>query len=505
MSYPFSSFEKQNLDFILELALSLARSISGSLLLEGEQGQGLVLVAGKNLHPSHFGELSRRIRGISEMVFESGKPLCIDSNDPLWFASRRRREDRYSLSFPVRDTSTRVIGVLNLNRVNVPFSSEDIAVVEKLASAVALLVEENILRRNREKLLLVFSEIVNLFEGNDYLMDEKLVFAKIFLAVKMLLGIEQGAVFKLSPRRPYLAFREKWPRSLSFCTLGLPPEAIPAERARVLDISWRGKERKLLLLPVASDLGWRFLFTSFLDKELELLEHLVLSMIARLGKSCLDNIFLFRRNEKLVQERERNQLARELHDGLAQILASSQLYLYFLKNNIPQHGGDVWQEILEKLDCLTRMGIEESRFILSELAGKPVSALRLKNELESIVNVFSYPGIVIHQEVTVGVRSVSFRVYRVITSVVREALSNVIRHAQAKNVWITLHDDAQFLYLSIKDDGKGLEKGVAVQQAEGGHFGIYNMRNRVKLARGRLRLISSPQKGLTIEAKIPLQ
>ncbi|NSW75849.1 MAG: GAF domain-containing protein [Candidatus Atribacteria bacterium] len=477
--------------------------MSGSLLLKGEKG--LVLVAGKNLHYSHFGERSQRMRGVSEVVFESGQPLCIDNTNPLFPSPKRKREDRYSLSFPVRDVNARVIGVLNLNRVDAPFTSEDIAVAEKLASAIALLVEENILRRNREKLLLVFSEIVNLFEGKDYLAEEKLVFAKIFAAVRMFLGIEQGAVFKLSPRRPYLAFRENWPRYLNFNDLGLKSETIPSERARVLDISWKGRERKLLLLPIVSDLGWRFLFTAFLNRDLEILEHLVLSMIAQLGKSCLDNVLLFRRNERLVQERERNELARELHDGLAQILASSQLYLHFLKNNTPQHDGDLWQEILDKLDYLTRMGIEESRFILSELAGKPVSALRLKSDLDSIINVFSYPGITIHREVTMGVRSVSFRIYRVITSVVREALSNVIRHSQAKNVWITLYDDAQFLYLSIKDDGKGLERGVSMQQAESGHFGIYNMRNRVKLARGRLRLVSSPKKGVTIEAKIPLE
>jgi len=124
----------------------------------------------------------------------------------------------------------------------------------------------------------------------------------------------------------------------------------------VVDIVLGKKTGKFLLLPIYGDLGWRFLSVFPVEREPELLEYLVLSVIARLGKSCLDNILLFRRNERLIQDREKNQLARELHDGLAQILASSQLYLHFLKNNDSQKDPYLWQEVLEKLDYLIRMG-----------------------------------------------------------------------------------------------------------------------------------------------------
>jgi len=503
-SYPFSSFERENLDFILELALSLGKSVSGSLLLKGERG--LALVAGKNLHPSHFGERAQNLKNISEMVFESGQPLFIDSENPSLVLPRRQRADRYSLSFPVRDGGGRVIGVLNLNRADEPFTQGDIGVVEKLASAIALLIEENTLRRNRERLLVVFSEIINLFEGKECFSGEKIVFERVFAAVAMLLEIERGAIFKLAPQRPYLVFRANWPRQFNFRRLGLNPKALLSEeRPRVVDIVLGKQTGKLLLLPIYGDLGWHFLSVFVVEREPELLEYLVLSMIARLGKSCLDNILLFRRNERLIQDREKNQLARELHDGLAQILASSQLYLHFLKNDNSQKDPYLWQEVLEKLDYLIRMGIEESRFILSELAGKPISALRLKNDLEGIISTFSLPGLFIHREITINVRSVSFRIFRVITSIVREALSNVAKHSEAQNVWISLRDDEQFFYLSVKDDGKGLTEDASLQREEAGHFGIYSMRSRVKLVRGHIRLSSSPGKGVTIEAKIPVQ
>ena len=53
-----------------------------------------------------------------------------------------------------------------------------------------------------------------------------------------------------------------------------------------------------------------------------------------MGNSTLENITLFKNSKKLTQEKERNRFARELHDGLAQILASTQIYLHFLENTI---------------------------------------------------------------------------------------------------------------------------------------------------------------------------
>ncbi|MGQ9472696.1 MAG: sensor histidine kinase, partial [Candidatus Caldatribacteriaceae bacterium] len=147
-------------------------------------------------------------------------------------------------------------------------------------------------------------------------------------------------------------------------------------------------------------------------------------------------------------------------------------------------------------------GIEESRFILSELSGKPVSAFRLRKELEEIINVFACPGLSIHQELKINVRLISFRVFRALTAIVREGLSNVIKHSGAQNVWIHLYNDKQFFFLNIRDDGNGFLPDILSEGEKTGHFGIYNIKKRVKLVHGRIRFRSSNQ-GTTIEAKIP--
>ncbi len=254
-SYFFSKFEQHTLDSILDLVLSFGQAVSGSLLLEGESG--LVLVAGRNLRSSYFGPRDQGTKRISEMVFETGKPLLIDETNIPLSKVRRRRAERYSLSFPIRNGTGKTVGVLNLNRVEKPFQTEEVSVIEKLSLVIALLVEENILRRNRERLLIVFSEIVNLFSERGCL-QEKDVFEKVFSSIKLLLGIDRGVVFKLSPQRPYMVFTHRWPKRLSLSRINLERERYCEERKiSVVKGSWRGEEQLFLIVPMWSTLGER--------------------------------------------------------------------------------------------------------------------------------------------------------------------------------------------------------------------------------------------------------
>ncbi len=223
-----------------------------------------------------------------------------------------------------------------------------------------------------------------------------------------------------------------------------------------------------------------------------------------MGESFLDSLFLLRKNERLVQDRERNRLAQELHDGLAQILTSLQLYVHFLKNTPCTDDGTLVQDVIQKLDRLARMGIEESRFILSELKGKPVSSLRLYREAKSIIDTFAHPGITIYEDLRVANRLIPFRAFRVVISLLRETLSNSIKHSQGKNIWVELYDDAKNIYLVVRDDEVGFNEDVLCQEQEGTHFGLYSMKSRTRLVRGQLKIHSAPGKGVTVKAKIPL-
>ena len=88
----------------------------------------------------------------------------------------------------------------------------------------------------------------------------------------------------------------------------------------------------------------------------------------------------------------------------------------------------------------------------------------------------------------------------VVYRVAQEALTNVIRHADARRAEVTLEADGPWLRLSVHDDGRGMS---AVNSAEGS-TGIVGMRERAMLIGGTLKLESEPGKGTTVTLEIPL-
>jgi signal transduction histidine kinase len=88
--------------------------------------------------------------------------------------------------------------------------------------------------------------------------------------------------------------------------------------------------------------------------------------------------------------------------------------------------------------------------------------------------------------------------------IAQEALNNTIRHAEARQVWLTLRFDATGTTLSVADDGRGFhvpERPDTLTQA--GHYGLVGMRERALLAGGELSICSYPEPGTTITVRIP--
>jgi two-component system sensor histidine kinase UhpB len=81
----------------------------------------------------------------------------------------------------------------------------------------------------------------------------------------------------------------------------------------------------------------------------------------------------------------------------------------------------------------------------------------------------------------------------------------VLRHSQAKNVWVRLEQDEDALRLSVRDDGKGFDSRAAGKGHAGGSLGLLGMEERVGLLGGTLQIQSAPGKGTEVTARIPLR
>jgi signal transduction histidine kinase len=85
----------------------------------------------------------------------------------------------------------------------------------------------------------------------------------------------------------------------------------------------------------------------------------------------------------------------------------------------------------------------------------------------------------------------------------QEALNNAFKHAEAKNIQITLNYSDKLVRLSVADDGRGFAPD-SVLTSTGTHLGLRNLRSRARKIKGRLDVISQPGKGTTIEVNVPI-
>ena len=203
--------------------------------------------------------------------------------------------------------------------------------------------------------------------------------------------------------------------------------------------------------------------------------------------------------EHLTISRERNRLARELHDTLAHTLSALSVQLEAAKAYFDVDS-DAAKELIEKSLLATRSGLVETRLALKSLRASPLEdlglllALRRMSE-ESAVRAKLNLNLLLPDHLDSLSPDLEQAVYRV----AQEALANVVHHANAQTLTIRLTAKEGGLVLIVSDDGIGFN----VQQGDAaGHFGLSGMRERAQLAGSQLTIASSPGQGTRIELKI---
>ena len=198
-----------------------------------------------------------------------------------------------------------------------------------------------------------------------------------------------------------------------------------------------------------------------------------------------------------VQEREREEIGKELHDNINQILASSKLYLGHAIKKENLHS-DLLQSSLDQID----LAIEEIRKLSHTLVAPSLSSITL---IESIKELVEEIRLVTPLQLTFTTgnfneevlnKNIKLMFYRI----VQEQLHNILKHAHAKNAGIELSTTAHRFLLIIKDDGTGFDSN---KKEEG--IGLRNIRNRVEFYDGSIRIISAPGMGCTLEVSVPVK
>jgi signal transduction histidine kinase len=202
-----------------------------------------------------------------------------------------------------------------------------------------------------------------------------------------------------------------------------------------------------------------------------------------------------------AQELERKRLARELHDETGQALTSVLLGLKTVEDAEDEPAMRTAAAELRELLVAT---LQDVRRLAVELRPKALDDFGLEAALERLADTFrEQTGIGVEVEARTGDRlpaEIETALYRI----VQEALTNVVKHAQAKRVSIVVTRKHRSVAALIEDDGGGFEPDGEAK-GEGHGLGLVGMRERVSLLGGRLAVETAIGVGTTVVAEVPLK
>lgn len=199
--------------------------------------------------------------------------------------------------------------------------------------------------------------------------------------------------------------------------------------------------------------------------------------------------------EQLTVSRERNRLARELHDTLAHSLSALSVQLETVKAYWDVDP-ETARRLLEESHTATRSGLNETRRALKSLRASPLEDLGLLLALRRLAETSAERGqLALNLSLPESIPPLEEDVEQALYRVAQEALENIVRHARAGRLDFALSTEGEKLTLSIADDGVGFDRE---RMQENGHFGLVGMGERAAMVGAALHVKSRSGEGTQI-------
>ncbi len=220
--------------------------------------------------------------------------------------------------------------------------------------------------------------------------------------------------------------------------------------------------------------------------------------------------------EELATAKERNRLARDLHDSVAQTLYGITLQTEAASRQLAAGKPELAAEYLQEIRHSTLQTLAETRLLIFELRPPILEEIGLSAAIRTrLDSVEARSGLRVDaalEDIGGLPPEIEVGLYRI----AQEALNNVLKHAQAKCVQVAINRRAERLTLEISDDGAGLPlpatdspEADSVWSEEGriplrGGLGLQSMAERVEQIGGKLTISGSPDQGVSIKVEVPL-
>mgnify|MGYP000040878958 CR=1 FL=1 len=197
----------------------------------------------------------------------------------------------------------------------------------------------------------------------------------------------------------------------------------------------------------------------------------------------------FSQNLISAREEERTTVARDLHDSVGQKLMLLTKITRTNKNN--------------ELETLSSSSLEELRTVLRGLHPPAIKDLGITKAIEALVNeVDSHTDIFFTNDIenidNILSNDNALHLYRII----QESLNNIVKHANAKATFVNIEKVKKQILVEIKDNGNGFD--FSKNTKHGAHFGMKTLKERAKIIRSKLDIVSQHNQGTVIKLVIPI-
>ena len=501
---------------------------SGMIALVDEEAGDLRIEAGFNLPPQTIGQRLAPREWLGHGAVKQPKPLLIGANDPLppgllpshtpghahivapiWWQNRligifslssARAEKRFSQT----DLETLVLlarhaAVAIENAGLYTALQERFSQVEGISTVGAALVEE---RDLDQVLRTVTSQIIELLGADGcsiFLMPAEDVSEDTDVELSLVVALGVGAESFKGRRLPLhgsltgSAILERLPRLEEHLLTG-PAERAPALQQvgidTLLSVPLQTSRRMIGAINAYGKPGKRFG-----QRDIA-----IMTLFAQQGAVAIENARLHEQGRVLAVAEERNRMAREIHDTLAQGFTGIILQLQVAESLLNGEEPDA-RERLSRAQELARSSLREARRSVWNLRPSSLQGRSLAEALAVHLNEWrDHTGIEARLYVEGVPRPLVPATEETLLRVAQEALNNTYKHAAAGRVEVTLTIDPTTVHLAIFDDGAGI--GGLHERGEGSGFGLVSMRERVTRLNGSFDIESGPGQGTCVRANI---
>jgi signal transduction histidine kinase len=499
---------------------------SGSLALIDDDG----LIRIQNAASSDAGLIGLTYAAGADMigqVVQIGRSLFVNQYTPAHDPPPPNQDWRSVIVAPLR-SGGRVIGTINVGSATpAAFTYEDVDLIEAIAAQVGgpiasarLYQESQRLATQVQRRAEQLSVLNNIARAATTSLDHEQSLAEVTNQIHAGFGYAQVDLFLVDEETNELVlaatagvYPRVKPGYRQHINLGLvgrvarTGQAIRSNDVRQLTdylaIAERDATRSEVCVPVVASgrtlgvMNVEALATgAFGDEDIALL-----TTVADVLAGAIENIRLYRRAQIGAVLEERNRLARELHDSVTQQLFSMVLTAQAARTHFERNPARVAGH-LERLQETATAALAEMRALILQLRPPALRDQGLVAALQQHAQVVSRrEGLAVALQVT-GDERMARGIEQPIYRIVQEALNNVVKHAQARNVTITIEFTVERVQVRIDDDGLGFDPAMT-PAGDGRHLGIMSMRERAAEIGGTMQIQSQIGSGTGVIVTIP--